>query len=529
MVTSRHPLSAEAGLEILRHGGNAVDAVIAASFAESVVQPAASTIGGGGLLCARLASGSHSVNYMWQTPAAAHAAMFPLEGELNLGLFGWSGVKDQRNEIGGLAAAVPGSVAGLTRAASLCGRLPLSDLLQPAIRLASEGFEMDWYGSLMAANHLDIIKRYPTTARMLLRDGEYPLRPNMIGPADIHRQPELAETLEAISTGGSDAFYSGPIAKSIVDAIQADGGLMTLDDLASYEAQATTPDAVTYRGRTIQGEPSGFAVYALSLNVLSHFDVAALAPDSPARLHLFVEVMRQCRGRVRGARTEDLPQLVTPEYAAWLAGHINPHRRVDAPEAPPSVAPEQTRTVHIAAIDAEGGVASLTETVIGNYGCFVMSETGVLLNNGMIGFAPAPGQANSVTPNKRPSSTMTPILMSDPTDGSVATIGASGGAKIATSVLQILSLMVDHRLSPQAAVSFPRVDLEGPKVILDARFGEAAAAALRSMGHEVERRAEDLSTFEFGNASVIQRQASGVVRAGVNPFQATCAVGFDRT
>lgn len=539
MVTSRHPQSAEAGVEILRAGGNAVDAAVAASFAESVVQPAASTIGGGGLFSVRFPDGrAEGINYLWQAPSRATADMFPLDGKAERGLFGWMGVKDSLNEIGALAAAIPGSVAGLVKANKTHGRLPLATVMQPAIRLADNGFEMDWYGSLMAGIHLDILKRFPTTARMLLRDGVYPYRPNMIGAADVHRQPELAQTLSAIAAEGASAFYTGPIAASIVEAINANGGRFSLEDLANYEAIAETQAEVSYRGYKVQGVPTGFSIYAMVLTVLSHFPMGSFAPDSVERLHLFIETFRHCRRDrnlgSRDARIVDarLTEMLTPAYAAKLAAQISPTRRADIappwPDATAAATEEKTRTVHLAAIDGDGCVASLTETVIGNYGCFVTSDTGVLLNNGMISFAPVAGQPDSIAPSKRLSSFISPLQISNPNDSAVVTIGCSGGQKIPTAVLQIATLMLDHGLSPQAAVSFPRVDFEGDLVVLDARFGHATADALRDLGHTVVLRAEELSTFEFGNASVIARDADGVIRAGVNPFQATAAVGFDR-
>lgn len=538
MVSSRHPLSAEAGLEILRAGGNAVDAAVAASFAESVVQPAASTIGGGGLFSVRQPDGeAHGINYMWQAPEKASANMFPIEGVPQKGLFGWSGVKNKANEIGGLAVAVPGSVAGLVKASEQFGRLPLAEVMKPAIRLARDGFPMDWYGSLMAGIHLDILKSFPITAGMLLRDGEFPYRPPMIGPADLHRQPELADTLEAIAASGASAFYTGDIAASIVEAVNGNGGILTGDDLANYQAVTTTPRETSYRGYRVQGEPSGFTIYAQILNVLSHLEISAFEPDSAERLHLFIEAFRHCsRDRAKfnpGSGTLDgaWQFLLSAQYAENLAQRINPLKRTDIPSTTPegqlAMAAGESRTVHIAAIDEDGGMASLTETVIGNYGSFVMSDTGVLLNNGMITFAPAPGYANSIVGGVRPSPFITPLHITHPDGKSIMTIGSSGGSKIMTSVLQIASYIIDHGMAPQEATSFPRIDFEGDTVIVDHRFSAETIAALKAYGHEVEIRAEELATFEYGNPCVLARDAEGVIKAGVNPFQATVAVGYD--
>jgi gamma-glutamyltranspeptidase / glutathione hydrolase len=538
MVSSRHPLSAEAGMEILRAGGNAVDAAIAASFAESVVQPAASTIGGGGLFTIRTAEGeAHGINYMWQAPLRAAADMYPMDGIPERGLFGWSGVKDSANEFGGLAAAIPGSVSGLTTASTRFGRMPLAEVMKPAIKLATDGFAMDWYGSLMAGIHLDILKNYPTTARILLRDGVYPYRPNMIGKADIHKQPELAATLVAIANQGPDAFYKGEVAASVVEAVNAAGGIFTIEDLETYQAKVTQLIDVDYRGFKVKGERSGFIIYAQVFNVLQHFDLSKMRPDSAERLHLLIEVFRHCladRMKVNPDFREDdgnWTYLLTPQYAGELAARINSSRRTDIPSvfdsAKVSASAGDSRTVHIAAIDAEGGMASLTETVIGNYGSFVMTDTGVLLNNGMISFAPVPGYANSIAPGMRPSTFISPLHITWPDNKSIMTIGSSGGIKIMTSAFQVASYIMDHDMSPQAAISFPRIDFVGPKVILDGRYGTDVINQLRDYGHDVEIRSEELSTFEFGNPSVLVRDSDGTVRGGVNPYQATVAVGYD--
>lgn len=539
MVSSRHPLSAEAGREILMAGGNAADAAIAASFAESVVQPAASTIGGGGLFTFRSAAGEASgVNYMWQAPLAARADMFPIEGTPARGLFGWSGVKDGANEFGGLAVAVPGSVAGLAKASRRHGRLPLSRVMQPAIRLAKEGFAMDWYGCLMAGIHLDIISKYPTAARMLLREGKYPPRPDMIGRADIHKQPQLARTLERIAAGGAEAFYRGEVAASIVEAVNASGGIFSMKDLETYEAVETPQIEIRYRDHRITGDPAGFIAYAQVFNTLAHFDVASLKPDSAGWLHLFIEVFRHCLADRQKAAYDHRSArgpwqgLVSQDYAAGLAKQIDTRKRTDVStgfDGSATGAAGQSRTVHIAAIDADGGMASLTETVIGNYGSYVMTETGVLLNNGMISFAPVPGYSNSISPGCRPpSSFISPLHITRPDGRSIVTIGSSGGVKIMTSVLQIASYIMDHGMSAQEAVSFPRLDFEGNKIILDGRYAAGTVAELRRRGHEVEERSEGLSTFDFGNPSVLARDAGGTVTGGVNPYQATTAIGCGR-
>lgn len=542
MVTARHPLAAEAGCEVLRQGGNAVDAAVAASFVGSVVQPVANTIGGGGLLVVRDPEASEAfIDYRYQAPIRATADMFtPVTRGPTSDLFGWSGVSGAANGVGHLAVAAPGSVAGLARAVERFGRRSLSDVMGPAIGLAEDGFEVDWYGSLMQGIHLDILTRFPITARTFLRDGRYPYRPRVLGHGDRLRQPELAAQLRRIAENGPRAFYEGEAAETLVRDVAAGGGILELPDLVGFEPREAQPRRVTFRGHTVLG-PQNMAVWVQLVQILEHFDLSSLEPDAPRRLHLIAEILNRVRGdqlRYYGDLEQiDAPwsELSSTEHAAYLATSIDPTRRTDPPSDRiavahgPGPAPnveDAEHTVHISAVDERGMMASLTETILGDFGSGVTTETGVLLNNGLVGFNPEPGHPNSVGPRKRPVSFMTPLVVTRPDGSSFLALGASGGRKIAAAVVQILSLVLDHGLGLQDAVSMPRIDLEGDAILLDARFPESAGRDLASMGHRVERRSEDLSTFEFANPCGVLRDPDGTLTGGVNPFQMTSAVGY---
>jgi gamma-glutamyltranspeptidase/glutathione hydrolase len=548
MVVARHPLSAQAGCAMLAAGGNAVDAAVAASFAGSVVQPVANTIGGGGVLVLHdPATGSFSIDYLYRAPLRATADMYALEADAAPGLFGWSGVRDQANEIGHRAVATPGSVAGLVRAVEQFGQLSLSDVLAPAIELAHRGFEMDWYGSLMLGSHLDLLTRFPVTARTFLREGRFPYRPLMIGVGDIHRQPELAQTLQDVAKHGARGFYEGRAAEALTREMAVGGGLITAEDLRSYAPGQASTQEIRYRGYRVLGSPGNWVLYTQFFQMLGQFDLAGLAVDEPQRLHLLIEVMR--RGWADRATYYGDPSFVaapwqglaSPEYARALAGTIDPRRRSEPTHRPDPArfqaeltppagvvtaasAPEG-RTVHISAMDGAGRIASLTETILGNYGSGVTTEGGVLLNNGMMAFSPVPGHQNSIAPGKRPSSNISPLILLTADGHPFLAIGASGGRKIMGALLQIVSLVIDRGLGIQEAIAQPRVDLEGDAVVLDGRFPDTTARGLEAMGHRVVRRVEDLSTFEFGNPCGILRDASGVLHGGVNPYQMTTAVG----
>ncbi|MBM3542798.1 MAG: hypothetical protein FJX51_12200, partial [Alphaproteobacteria bacterium] len=403
--------------------------------------------------------------------------------------------------------------------------------------------------ALMLAVHADQMQAYPNTARQFLREGVYAYRPAVLGPADLHKQPALADTLEAISRHGPDAFYKGPIAASIAKAVREAGGILSEADLAGYRARAAAPGRILYRGHRIEHLAQGAPTMAQFFNTLSHWDMAAMRPREPKRLHLLIEAFRRAwyhRGLYNGDDTQvsgPWAGLASSGFAAAIARAIDSQRQTPVDKAIDPYAHETRAaagtaavgapaggaegTTHISAADAEGCMVALTETVVGNYGCLVTSETGVLLNNGMIAFAPIPGQPNSIAPGKRPATNMSPLLVFDSRGAPLLTLGASGGRKIMPAVAQILNLVLDHGLGIQEAVAHPRFDLEGDKVLIDSRFGGDVAERLRAMGHAVEMRAEDLSTFEFGNACGILRAPGGELRAGVNPFQMTFAAGLD--
>lgn len=548
MVVARHPLSAEAGRKILEKGGNAVDAAIGASLVGSVVQPMANTIGGGGLMIiSHPIKGKTAINYLYEAPQRAHAAMFPMEDDAAPGLFGWTGIKDQLNEIGGLAVGTPGSIAGLHAVSSEFGRLPWSEVVGPAIEAARSGFSMDWYGSLMLSVHADQMQKFPATARQFLRDGVYTYRPSVIGKADVHVQIALADTLTKVAAGGADIFYRGEIAEGISRSVKASGGLLETSDLENYTVRRYQPSTVRYRNFAVDYVPYASPTLALFLNLMNQFDLSGHGSDSAYRYHLVAEALKrswQYRDAFNGdTDVVDGPWkgLSSPEFAAEVAKTISVDRvsasrtDVDPFEFQPGTSDGDATsgkparhegTVHISAADSDGCMVGLTETVVGNFGSLVTSEHGILLNNGMIGFSPIAGQMNSVAPGKRPSSNMSPVLVFDEDGKPLATLGASGGRKIIPAVAQILTLFMDHDLPMQAAVSHPRLDLEGETIIADSRIPKAVLRKLEDMGHALEVRTEGLSTFEFGNPCGIMFDDAGLMISGVNPFQATAASGF---
>ena len=535
MVATRHPLAAEAGVSILEAGGNAVDAAVASSLASGVVQALSNTLGGGGFLVVHSPeAGAHAIDYRYEASEKASEDMFDLDDAVSPDGFGWVGVHERSNEIGHRSVAVPGSVPGLALAVDRFGTMPFDAVLEPALRLATDGFEMDWYGSLMQGAHLDLLTANPTTARIYLREGGFPYRPRIIGAADVHRQPELAKTLESIQSGGPDVLRRGPLADSIVSETLRGGGMLTPDDLDGYAVREEAPNVVRYRGHTVFGPPN-MTPFVQILTILEQLDIYPLEPTDPLRLHLIAEtlfvVKREQAMRYGDAQFLDSSwdELRDPERTTELVGQIHPRHHTPRRDSRASRGGSRHRnTIHISSADSSGTLVSLTETILGNFGSGVTTETGILLNNGMAGFDPRPGRPNSIRPRRRPLSNMTPIVVTDSSGRAWLTLGASGGPKIVGAVVQVLSHMVDGDMDIQQAIAAPRVDVEGDAIVLDARFGSSVAGALEDLGHEVIQRTEDLSSFEFANPSGVAVDQDGFLYGGANPYQLTEAVGYSQ-
>jgi gamma-glutamyltranspeptidase/glutathione hydrolase len=397
----------------------------------------------------------------------------------------------------------------------------------------------------MQGIHLDLLQRYPTTAKLFLRDGKYPYRPYSIDAADIHQQPELARLLDEIGLAGPDAFYKGRAADLLAKEMKSGGGLIDKEDFENYRIRKAAPYLIKYRGYSIAGVPWTIAFYAEFLRLLSEFDLSKFtSPADPERLHLLAEIFKRCwqdRGAYggdpdfveapwEGLRSTDYARAVSKHFDASKVGlalaDVDPADFDDSGQHSRPLTrglARESNTVHISAADGDGGMASLTETILGNYGSLVSIETGVLLNNGMMAFAPVDGHPNRILPGKRPSTNMGPLVVHNAANKPFMTLGASGGRKIVSAVLQILSFVIDHRMDLQQAIAEPRMDVVGDTIYLDGRIPRAVADALTQKGHKVEFRQESVATFEFGNPCGILCR-DGVLFSGVNPFQMTAGV-----
>lgn len=559
MVAAKHPAAAEAGAAVLRNGGNAVDAIVAAAFATGVAEPWMSGIGGGGYMVIKGPwTNASVVSFPMIAPRGASPDMFPLtSGAGDPGLFGWPAVVDNANLHGPRSAAVPGVVAGLSLALSRFGTRPLADLIAPALRLAADGVPVTWHTTLIQAKDLATMRRYPETARIFLDRSGYPLVTiEQTSPA-IMRQPDLAATLDAIATHGPRAFYEGPIAEAIVNHLSDAGAPWSLKDLTHYEATISDPLAIEYNGQWLHtvGGATGGTTLVESLLLLDELNVRALDPSSPEAIHRTAQAFRQAFADrfawLADAEYIDAPLAVLADraYAAERAASFAPDRLgpvragdarrmgishglgVSVPDYGPSSTNQMAdgSTTHLCAIDRDGLSVSLTQTLLSVWGSRVtIPGTGILLNNGMMWFDPEPGRPNSVAGGKRPLSNMAPALLSGEDGAVTVAFGSSGGRKIMNCHAQLVQHIVDASMGIQEALEAPRIDASTADLILSSRLPQSTIAALAAMGHRVSPRDERLLTGDFASPVAISRTPSGLLTGAADPWYfPACAVGVD--
>ena len=507
IVVSVHELGSRAGADILRAGGNAVDAAVATGFALAVVYPQAGNLGGGGFMLVRLADGrTHFVDYREKAPAAATANMY-LDAQGN--------VIENAGLVGYKAVGVPGSVAGMVYAEKAYGKLTLGQVMAPAIKLARDGYLLAWQDARDFQDK-DLAK-FSESRRIFQRDGNY------YKQGEVFRQPELARTLKRIAQNPDD-FYRGAMARELAASMQKGGGLITAEDLAHYEVKEREPVRGTYRGYEIISAPppsSGGIALIEILNILEGYDLAKAGDGSAASIHLTVEAFRRAfydRAEFLGDPDfSKIPvaQLIDKKYGAAWRESIDPaHASVSkglkrpaifseleqyASQHPqPLVVPEPAHTTHYSVVDSEGNAVAVTTTLNDSFGSRVTAEgLGFLMNDEMDDFAAKPGvpnlfgliqgPANVIGPGKRPLSAMTPTMVLK--DGKLfLVLGSPGGPRIITTVANILMGVVDYGMNIQEAVNAPRFHHQWlpDAVNVEQWFSPDAIRVLGQIGHKVE-------------------------------------------
>ncbi len=527
MVATAHPLASQAGVEMLRRGGNAVDAAVAAAFTIGVAEPFCSGIGGGGFLLLRLSRTGETtfIDYREVAPRRAAADMYPMRGGEVVG---------RANQLGHRAVAVPGSVAGLCLALEQFGRLSLAEVLAPAIRAAEEGIIVTQNFRNNAQSQHEKLRAFPEIARIYLkRNGD------LLDVGDTLRNPDYGRTLRLVAAHGPDVFYRGEVARAIADEIGAGGGILDEEDLAAYRPTVRTPIAGTYRGYDLIATcpPSSGGAHVIEiLNMLEQFDIGAMGHNSVRHLHLLAEVQKRAfrdRDAFMGdpgfVRDIPLKGLTTKGYAAERVREIDPA----AATPPGGVGPGRPRlhegnsTTHLSVMDEELNMVALTQTIECFFGSgIVVPGYGFILNDEMHDLDPKPGGPNSIAPGKKPLSSMSPTLVLK--DGRpVMTVGSPGSKRIITAVAQVISNVIDHGMRLQDAIAAPRVHIDGDVLNVEGRVPAVVAEGLKALGHEVNVRKE-YDLFFGGSQGVLFDGAGGLFYGGADPRRDGVALGFDR-
>jgi gamma-glutamyltranspeptidase/glutathione hydrolase len=512
LVVADSELASAAGMEILRRGGNAVDAAIATALALSVVDQASSGLGGGGFMVLYRAgeNKAYTLDFRETAPAASRRELYTRDGK-PVGLLSLTGA---------LAVAVPGEVAGLVEARRRFGSMPFAVLAAPAIKLASDGFPLDAALRFAIERQQANMKRFTNLGRVYLPAGELP------NEGDVIRQPELAATLKSLAQNGAAAFYGGWIGQAIIKTIEEAGGVMTLEDLKKYQPIWREPLTGSYRGRTVITMPppsSGGLAILQMLNILEGYKLGDFQHNSAFYLHLLSETMKHAfADRAQFLGDPDfvhvpVRKLTAKDYAQWI------RRRIAPDKTRPSdfygyyhFNAEKGGTTHFSVVDRFGNAVACTQSVNTRFGSkLLVAGTGIVLNNEMDDFAIHPdrgnvygligNEANSLQPNKRPLSSMSPtIILRDKRPELI--VGAAGGPRIISATLQTILNVIDFGMPIAAAVSAPRVHHQWlpDRLNVESGIGSPVGAALKLRGHTLREQTS------LGVVQAIRKEADKV-------------------
>jgi gamma-glutamyltranspeptidase / glutathione hydrolase len=527
MVVSREANATDAGVAVLRAGGNAIDAAVAVGFALAVTHPSAGNVGGGGFMLIRMADGrSTFIDFRERAPLAATRDMYlDKDGNpTNDSVLGWR------------AAGVPGTPRGLEYAHRKYGRAKWAEVVKPSVRLARKGFPVS-YGLARSLRHAKNLAEFGESRRVFQRDGKF------YEAGETLRQPELARVLEGIQKRGAKDFYEGRTARLLAAEMAKNGGLITLEDLQQYEAAERKPLEGDFRGHRILTAPppsSGGIGILQMLAVLEQTGYEKEGPGGAKAIHYTAEAMR----RYYADRAEHLGDpdfwkvpvagLLHPDYVARRRASIDPERATnsDAVKAGVPVGEEREETTHYSIVDGEGNCVAVTYTLNGGYGSGVtVPGLGILLNNEMDDFSVKPGhpnmfgalggEANAIVPKKRPLSSMSPSIVLK--EGKpVLVVGTPGGTKILTSVMQVIQNVIDFKMNVQDAVNFPRFHHQWrpDKLQMEPFFSPDTRKLLEQRGHAIE------TLRNICEMSVIQFEESGWLAGAADPRVEGKAAGF---
>jgi gamma-glutamyltranspeptidase/glutathione hydrolase len=477
VVSAQHRLAAEAGAEVLRAGGDAVDAAVATSFVIGVLEPWMSgPAGGGGMMLWRADKGEAvAVNHGMRSPKGLRIADFPLSGASIAGdLFPWEQVVGDVNVQGAKAIAVPGVVDGLGQVHARYGKMPWADLLAPAVAHARQGMQVDWYAALCIASVTRMLAKDPDAAALFLEDGQWPTISGWTALAEKRLdQSRMADSLETLARDGARAFYDGDLGAAMARDVQDKGGYLSREDLQSYRAEIGMPLEVSYRDarfHVMDGLTAG-PTFAHALSVMEKRDMS----DKPTTFAAYAEGLNAA-------------------YAARLGTMGDDGESAGAPDC----------TTHFSVVDREGNMVSQTQTLLSIFGSRVVSpSTGFLMNNGIMWFDPVQGRPNSLAPDKRCLMNVCPIL--GEAGGRRFAFGASGGRKIVSAMVQMASFVADFGMDVDAAFHHPRIDVSGGDSIVADEAHAADVLDRLAQDHDVVTTPRSVFPYAFACPAGVMR------------------------
>lgn len=508
------------GVDIIKKGGNAIDAAVAVGFALGVCEPQSSGIGGGGFMVIRFAKTGETkfIDFREIAPKNATPDMWKLDKD--------GKVINNEKAVGGKAVGVPGEVKGMMYALEKYGTMSRKDVIQPSVELAENGYEVSAVLSRDIKNKYDMIEMFPETSKIYLNEGF----PYEVG--ETIKNPDLANTLRKIIKNGEKAVYEGEIAKAIVKSAQDAGGPLTMEDMQNYDIRVNDPLVGHYRGYEIvtSAPPSSGGAHVVQiLNILENYDMKNVKPGSAEYYHLFSEAIKMAfadRAKFCGD-TEfiDVPidGIISKDYAKELVKQLDSKKSKKYIAGNPWAWDGSKDTTHYSIVDKEGNIVAVTKTVNNVFASGVVAEgTGIILNNEMNDFDTGHGKANSVKAGKKPLSSMSPTIVLK--DGKpVMSLGAPGATRIITGVAQVISLVLDYGMDIQEAINFPRIHDDYDKLVCETRIDPAVIAKLKAMGHNVVEEAE---YFEYPCVQGVTMGEDGKLRGGADPRRDGKALGF---
>lgn len=525
MVAAAHPLAVQAGVDTLKKGGNAIDAAVATAFALNAVEPNANGIGGGGFMLIRFAETGEIIilDYRERAPAASTKDMYASE----------QAKAEKWTSEGGLASGVPGTLLGLKTALDEYGTMTLQEVMTPALNYMENGFEItDTFSGMINDNYDKLVEWNDPFTIAYLKDG-LPLE-----TGDVLVQKDLAKTYREIMEKGIEHFYGGELGQKIVDAVQAAGGILTLQDLKDYEIHRHKPVVGNYRGYDIYSMPppsSGGTHLIQILNIMENFDIANMNYLGPTHISVLNEAMKMAfadRAKFMGdpAFAKDIPLkgLTSKGYAKFLADSIDVAKpKLELPAGDPGIFEHQS-TTHLSVVDAEGNAVALSQTINFFFGSGeIVPGVGIIMNNEMDDFSTNPESPNAPEPGKTPLSSMSPTIVEK--DGEVfMVLGSPGATRIFTAMAQIISNVIDFGMGMDEAIEAPRIHASssGGKampIAVESRIPILTVEALKLLGNQVDiRGAHDLY---FGGAQGIM-MVDGVLFGGGDSRRDGIAFGY---